>query len=449
MANVYWLGVADPVKQVTTITAADTWATGDTATIICNSKTVTVTLGTSFATTDVVATLAAAINAVDATSGILNDETRNRGGYSLGEFRDMVATASASTLTLTGAVAGRPFTVTRSEVTAGDGALGAVTEATAPTGPNHFDEASNWSTGLVPATTETMVFDSGNVSVLYGLDNAVEDLNIDKTNGYTGNIGLPEYNNTWSGHPYREYRQQYLDIQPVVGNTVNHIIGGRHKNGPAGHVYLDFGTNAGEIELEVIDAPAYSSGLGAAIKIVGGKAQTVKVRDGSVSLGADKKENSPEIAQVYALAGKNVHLRIGENATLNNEIDILQVHSGQVYLDTDCSGSNNDILVYGGTLTVADSVSLRTTAIHGGRVDYRGGAFTDFYVFGGELDFTLCDATTGTNPIELYRGSIFKNPYDANATAIKFVGCQPRDVTLLLKNNLQIAITNATSATLI
>jgi hypothetical protein len=170
MATVRWIGNALPVQQVTTITIAGTWATGDIATVTMNGKDISITIGTDATTTAVALALQEAISGTDQTG--TGDHTFSvTNGQTIPEFREVTATVASAVLTLTAdTLVGKPFTVTTSETTAStDGVVGTPSTTTAATGPHHFDNADNWSTGSVPVDADDIWFDSGSVSCLYAL----------------------------------------------------------------------------------------------------------------------------------------------------------------------------------------------------------------------------------------------------------------------------------------
>ena len=150
MATRRWLGLAAPTTQIETITVANTWATNDTGTVTVNGQDLILTIGAVATTTGIATALAAAINAANRTDSLVGTESRNRGGQEIPEFTDFTAEASGSTVVLTGNYPGKPFTVSVSESTAGTGTL-ATTTTVAATGPNHFDNADNWSGATLPA----------------------------------------------------------------------------------------------------------------------------------------------------------------------------------------------------------------------------------------------------------------------------------------------------------
>ena len=145
---------------------------------------------------------------------ITGDATRSETGDNVAEFAELTATLfSASVVHVTARTAGRPFTLTATENTAG---TGTATRAavTAATGPNHWDNASNWDTAVLPADGDTVYIDNSSVSILYGLDqSAIEPAAMHIGMSFTGEIGLPEVN---AEGGYHEYRSQYLTIGPVI-----------------------------------------------------------------------------------------------------------------------------------------------------------------------------------------------------------------------------------------
>ena len=441
MANKYWLGAADDVNQVDTITATGTWAADDTATITCNNKTVTVTLGSSFATTDVVEALANAINAIDATSDLANDETRNRGGRELGEFRDMLASASGSVLTLTSATAGVPFTVTRSETTAGSGALGAVTSVTAATGRNWFDNAANWEGGAVPSIADTIIYSDGNVGVLHGLDNTTADLSISRANEYAGNIGLLPTNTTHSGFPYHEYRQLKLDT-PITSTTgdIIHLLGDRASEiTPSGITHIDLGTSTGNsLQVIVNDAAALTT-AGRAVEIAGGKELLLVVHRGSVSVGKELAETASEIKDLKTyyktVQATDANVLIGVNATWDSNVTGHDQSGGQVHLKVGHASLYTE--VHGGTLTLDDSIDFGTVDIYAGIVKPVQANITKLRLHSGATLDCRGSSECDIGQTIFFDGFIYYDPEGiaTHTNGIDFYGCAPADGTFVVRRH--------------
>ena len=133
-------------------------------------------------------------------------------------FSAITWTVATDTITGTADTAGVPF-VAVSSVTGGTGTIGAVSDTTAATGPNHWDEAENWSDGTIPATNDTVYVRGSAIPIAWGLDQAAVDLTqlyVDQT--FTGKIGLRRDQFATSSDAATfdstvpEYRDSYLDI---------------------------------------------------------------------------------------------------------------------------------------------------------------------------------------------------------------------------------------------
>lgn len=117
-----------PRSQIDTITIADTWATSDTITLTIGSDSLVVTIGGDTTTDEVALTLKQAFNGetiTDATATV----SPSGGAADLDAFANLVATVRGSVVSITGQ-RGTAFSLSVTEVTAGDGTA---TEATATT----------------------------------------------------------------------------------------------------------------------------------------------------------------------------------------------------------------------------------------------------------------------------------------------------------------------------
>ncbi len=97
-------------------------------------------------------------------------------------------TLNTATITATGA-SGIPITITGSEASAS----GTITINTtqAATGPHHWDNGDNWSTGAVPASSDEVYVESANSIIKYGLPTS---LTLDRFVCRLGQVGLPDRN---------------------------------------------------------------------------------------------------------------------------------------------------------------------------------------------------------------------------------------------------------------
>ncbi len=237
MATLTWIGNAHDVKQIGTITVANTWAAGDTATCTINGKDLVITCGSTTTTT---ATVAAAIKEawmsstrLDGTSSSSN-ATSNFGGQEFGEFSEITASVSGSVVTLVANEAGVPFTLSVTEATAGTGTATGAT-STSATGKQFWNNADNWDTGSVPVDDDIVVFRDSNVPCRYGLPNSTDlEVTMQVWMSYTGEIGLPVINETTPGKPYVEYRQRYVRLDDGgTGTDIAHRFGlGKDGTGP-------------------------------------------------------------------------------------------------------------------------------------------------------------------------------------------------------------------------
>lgn len=355
MANIRWVGGAAAIRQVSTITIANTWATNDTVTVTIANKALTVTIGSAFATTDVAAALSAAINAADATTGLVGTETRNVGGQEIPEFADISASVLGSVVTLTGVLAGQPFTVAASESTAGTGTATAAT-VTAATGPNHADNAANYDTGALPANNDVLYFDQGDVDCLYGLgyfrtNTLALDLII--SNDWTGRLGLPAVNESGG---YDEYRQRYYY---AYGAKRFELRAGLQGNLSAGAIHIDFQACDPTATINV----ARNADLSApSVLLGGGDMGTWTISAGNVVLEADDAGSSGN-AMVVGL------LYVGTPG--GNNADLILTLGRLIEWDAGASRLN----INSGQVTINNAAALSSPAeLHGGIVRLIGTA---------------------------------------------------------------------------
>lgn len=142
-----WLGSASPIAQVTTFLFGGTWEASDAVRVsFSNGKVYDFVVGSTVIAT-LLDTIVAAWVALDASL--------------FPEFAEITPTRSSSTLVLTSATPGIPFTVTLtpletdgsaadSQTIAGAGVATTGTTSTTSTGPNDFGTAKNWSLGYTP-----------------------------------------------------------------------------------------------------------------------------------------------------------------------------------------------------------------------------------------------------------------------------------------------------------
>lgn len=211
MATKYFQGGASPVVQVETHTVGGTIEADDRFKIIIGNKTLDVT-GASTTANDVADNIKTAFDALSSTAWP--------------EYKEMtMGTPAGGAATVTGATAGKPFTITLLTVEANGDAADAQTyvqaAVTAATGSEHYDDDDNWSDGSVPGAADTAIVENFSGDIRYGLDNdATAITNFHARQSFTGTIGNPATNVDAPTGLYPEYRDPYLQL-----NATNVYLG--------------------------------------------------------------------------------------------------------------------------------------------------------------------------------------------------------------------------------
>lgn len=203
MALVEYIAQAPVVAQVDTITVGGT-INGETFEIKIDGKVMATFTDTAHTIASVVAGLVAAWN-------------NSSHPYAAG----IIAADSSPTLTLTATVPGCPFEITLN--TPGGSATFSRSTTTANSCPEDASVVTNYSSGSLPGSTDTLVFKNGAVNICWGLE-AITDLNkFEHHASWTGRFGL-DYTSfaqsrdgvtTLAG--YREYRKVYF--KTTLGGT--------------------------------------------------------------------------------------------------------------------------------------------------------------------------------------------------------------------------------------
>jgi hypothetical protein len=375
------------VAQISTATP-DFVEVGDIFSLLINGQVMATFTATAGNTANVTAGLSAAWQAEKATDD-----------YSVW-MDDITATDSGpgTNITLTAGTKGLPFTVTATAVNGGAADTQTLTMATptAATGPHHWDDANNWSTGAVPVNADDVYIQDNNVSILWGLGQSgvvLDSLNIDQT--YTGLIGLDRRtfctsaDGTSSSTEKEEYRATYLDIGWITA-----IIGERRGTGPAvgsGRLKLDNAradvsyTHITNTASQSADTPLPAIRLLFAnslcqIFISGGS--------GGVGIAADSPVETTNTAQiVISSSATSSRLFLGEGSTATNYVQsagtteaasltlggTTRVNGGMMILQLLCDLTTLDI--YGGTVLAknySDGIPITTLNLYGGTVDFTG-----------------------------------------------------------------------------
>lgn len=434
-----WVGGAVATTDEYTVTIAGTWTSNPTLTITDgNGHDVTLTVGTGTTTDNVAEALCNMINASTVDGNLESDETRTAGCQSVKEFTEMVATVAGSVVTVKAKQAGLPISFTVSE-TAGSGTA---TKATviAATGPNFFDNADNWqdpnSNGVLPANNDTILFNSGNVDCLYGLDYARADPNniltlIPKfSTDYTGSIGLPYIN----AAGYSEYRTRQLQLAATLSPVFD---AGTTGVRPAGTIRLDFNyTSTGYQTLTVHDVND--------LELYGGSNSTILFYKGKVTI--DPEFDPPSTAATFdagiSVGGRSLppgdtQLKVGSGVAANGTSITITQYSG--------------IINYHGALWTDASNYFETTVL-GGEFNYTGTNTEAVTIKGGTFSWTHTTTGNARDLIDVWTGGTFDvskgtptKTYTGGLTAhggatlilggatptITLDGCEEDDVTII------------------
>jgi hypothetical protein len=437
MGTKRWSGAAVAVKEVYTLTFSDTWADGDTVTLTLNGQSLTLTVDT--ADKDVIAQeLAAAFNASSATHGVIGSETRNMGGQEIPEFVEASASSSGSVVTFTVTQAGVPVMAYASEEvdTAGDGDA-TLAEVTAATGPNFFDNANNWVGGVVPADGDTIRFDYGAVSCLYGLADMTDNskqCDIEVTTDYAGQIGLPITN----PKGYLEYRTRYLAFDYTAGTVSVSFVSGNSSQGGPGRCWLNL--DGATVDLDIIDAGKVNA-TSPTVNISGGDL-TVEIAKGCVSIEPDDGPASTpaEIAAGYNIVGApavtETNLEIGSRCTFNTTQVYVRQYGGVVRYNT-CTdlggGADCRHTAYGGTVHfVGDGSHANIIARNAKAVCNGKGTYASIGVqSGGEVTFNNDGRAKTVTLLDLSAKSTFRDRGGVcSYGTISFIDCGLEDVTV-------------------
>ena len=398
MASITWTGHAAAIKQVDTITIANTWAADDTCTLTINSKDLVVTIGSLVTTAQVATTIRQAIENIaftDSTASMNLDNGKN----DFPELSEVVATVSGAVVTLTAKKAGRPFTISVTETTAGNGTA---TEATAPaaTGPNHWNAADNCSGAAVPSSDDTLYFDgSGNSDLLYSLTTGLNTITLVVNKSYAGNIGLPHINAQNPLGVYEEYRETHL-------RATDPILYQGDGAGPnkTGRVFIRGTTTC---DVNIISTGPESTVTGPATQVFAPLEVTGFMRSGSVALGYRNLDTT----KVGAITVMDGSLHLGNGCLPISSAVTITIHGGTILIDQRVGVATPiDLAIFGGIVT-ANGGSIGIVSIDGDgwlkwNTDNNQAGSDQVTLRGnGHLDFSEQDGTVAINTIERYSGS--------------------------------------------
>lgn len=420
MAKKSWIGGAVAVAQVQTWAFAGTWETSDI---------VIVTIGTRFIS--MVTGSATIATFLDALVILLN-------ASELPEFAEITWSRSSNSLVGTADTAGVPFIATVSTTETGGGAADSQTidgttsstgtSSTACTGPNHGDNAQNWTGGTLPVDSDDIYFADSAVSLLYGLNLAtITPASITVEQSFTGDIGLPPYNTSGG---YYEYRSRYLRIGNDADNIPTVIAVGTSEGTGSSRVMIDSGDS--EVTLIVLNTGPASEGEEVAFFWKSTHADsTATVSRGLVGIAVHPGEvatlSHMKVGYVDNEAGDALVI-CGEGVT-NDDIDI----SGGIVRT---NSAIDALAMTGGELIHLDG-TIGTINGDGGFLRYRS---TDtFTTLHAGSDFTMdfrqdMRGRTGTN-INLHEGCAWLDPFGTvtPTNGYDLIRCTWEDITFVGK----------------
>jgi hypothetical protein len=346
MAKLKFLGIAQAVSQVDEVTIGGTWSAGETARLTINGKFVQYVVVTS----DTPALVAAGLQALAAA-----DDS--------GEFEEIAFTVAGAKITATG-TAGIPFTMTVAEASA-SGTIATTTTVNA-TGPNHWDNAVNWSTGSVPANSDEVFVELASVAIKYGFPTG---LTLAKFVQSAGQVGIPDTNDAG----FAEYRPTHLTIASAA-------------------VQIDGGTLS-RIDTESANTVVVCQGRSVDLKVNHSSAQ-VHALAGTVRLGAS---DADAVQASVARCNPSASLVIGAGATvatvltagqctIRGAITTLTVEGERCVLE----GSSTTVNVKGGVFSYESVSTITTATVEAAGVfdcqnDIRAKTVTNFNLNGGQL----------------------------------------------------------------
>lgn len=369
MATKYWKGSAHKVAQVTDLTVGGTIEAGDLFRVTIGGKYVEVAATTTSATTTATEVYAAV--AAAAASG------------SYPEFSEITwSNPSAGVVRATG-TPGVPFTITPTTTEAGGGAADgqsfAASTSTNATGPWHWDNAANWSSGTIPASTDDIIITENSVPILYGLSQGAVSLNSMRVFAdYTGTIGLP----AWNANGYAEYRQLYLRISFGAAKVLT--IG--EGIGPgSSRLKFDLGTS-NPVAVRVLNTGFPVVQGEEALRLINGAGsiQPLNIVKGSLGLATEPGTscivNELTVGYVNDQSG-DVQLATGNGCAITT----LEMTGGNVQ----SGAAIGNVVVYAGTYTQVGGGLVNLRAYTGARCYYQstdtitylevgGGAVIDF-----------------------------------------------------------------------
>lgn len=407
MATVFWLGTVQAVAGVRRVTFAGTPAAGNvvTTTVTGSGKAVRYTLVTG----DTTATTAT--NFADAWNASADREVT--------EIRAEVDPNNSSAVLFTGPADGATFTLTSGAT--GGGITATDANVTTEAGPHDLANVANYSSGALPAASDTLDFRDAANGPKYNLT-ALTAISLNVVRRYasfTGQWGLPATN----PNGYQEYRTQFLELDTdslVFDATLNDApeqFRLRAVNAALTAIRIAGTSNPGGVgqspNLELYGTVTGSTlaGSGASVGVALRKGQTAVLA--SVDLSDSRVDLGDGVSAAGAVFLNNCTGTVRPAAYTTYE----QAGSSDVTVSgSAAAGTSTE--VNGGTLRWNSAGTPNTTDVAGGAV----------------FDLSFCPVDLpNTVDINQHRGSAVYNPAGRIAAGWTrtLVRCGPQDVTYL------------------
>lgn len=350
MAEVKWLGVADPIAQVDTIVIF----TFDAAT------TYTVTINT-----DIVEVVG--ITDADTTAAALHAAlVASTNPYFANITWTILTGEGADTITATASSPGNPHTFSTS-VSGGTGAITGPNSITASSGPNDWDVARNWDTGTVPVSTDDVIIENGSTPITHGLDQSAVTLDsLTIKLSYTGRIGLKEkdFAQSSDGSTFTALKEEFKDQYLQIGATllsVGENFTSRPENG-SNLVKIDLGSVLSTITIHETGTSSFEP-VFPAIQLLGTNASNVMtVRSARAGVGV--AVHGFEVSTMLSIdVGSDMSaggVTLGEGVTLGS----FSQQSGTHFINA--AGTVTNLTLRGGTITTEGDYTVTLVEISDG-----------------------------------------------------------------------------------
>lgn len=383
MSLVIWIGNAPFVKQQGTITPVA--ANGAVYTVgipnTTTGKTVSYTASGA-------ATVNEIVNALVPLLQAMNE----------GEFKEVTWSIGSGAINWTVNEAGRPVTI--ASTTSGGGSL-TTAQTVAPSSPYDANIAANYLNNALPIAADDLRFDQGNRDVKWNLSalSAIALTSWTRTKGYTGKIGLDDYN---SNGNYEEYRATEFTIKATTWN-IEQAPGDR-----AEQIKINAQTTQGTFNINGQAAGSLNN-------------ERIRIRANNAANVLNLASASVSVSPVSGLASNfltvnaaNSTLRGGTGVvwgTINNNGSTVQSSSNIANLIHQSPASRTILAGGAGTTTKTDLQAGRITA-------YGASTLTAITIGdGGTLDLEQDNATrTISGNVTMNAGSSFLDKYNTVAS---------------------------------